>query len=285
MPIGGPSPTFGLRPMTRRIVLSLALVFGVTRMARAHDMFWTLTSWFVPPKSEVRLFVLNGTFSKTENSIGWERVADLSVVAPTGRVTIDSAHWDTRSDTSVLRYTTGASGTYAVGLSTKPRELAQKAADFNKYLQDDGIPDVLAARTRGGQLGQDARERYHKHVKALVQVGEARTDGWKSVFGYPAELVPLENPYTLRPGATLRLRCLVDGKPVAQQLVMIGGRVGATGDARLPAVSARSDADGIVRVKLTRAGRWYVKFIAMTRTDAGAVDYESKWASLTFEVR
>ncbi|NBW64533.1 DUF4198 domain-containing protein [bacterium] len=269
----------------RRVVLAFALILGAAQVARAHDMFWTLTSWFVAPNSDVRLFVLNGTFSKTENSIGWERVADLSVVSPAGRATIDSAHWETKTDTSVLRYTTAAPGTYVTGLSTKPRELAQKAADFNTYLKDDGIPDIIADRTTKGQLGQDARERYHKHVKAIIQVGDARTDGWKTVLGYPAELVPLANPYTLKPGATLAFRCLVDGKPAAHQLVMVGGRSGAVGDARLPSVSLRSDADGIVRVQLTRAGRWYVKFIHMTRIDDGAVNYESKWASLTFEVR
>ena len=269
----------------RRLVLSFALLLGAAQVARAHDMFWTLTSWFVAPNSDVRLFVLNGTFSRTENSIAWERVADLSVVSPAGRVAIDSAHWDTKTDTSVLRLSTAASGTYVSGLSTRPRDLAQKAADFNAYLKDDGIPDILAERTSKGELSRDARERYHKHIKAIFQVGETRTDGWKTVLGYPAELVPLANPYALKPGTTLALRCLVDGKPVAHQLVMVGGRSGTVGDVRLPAVSLRSDADGIVRVTLTRAGRWYVKFINMTRVDAGAVDYESKWASLTFEVR
>lgn len=248
-------------------------------------MFWRLTSYFVAPNSALVMPVLNGTFSKSENAIEWKRVADLSVIAPSGRAKMDSATWRTVGDTSRLAYTTGASGTYVAGLSTKPTEFQLDAKAFNDYLKDDGIPDILALRTRNGTLNKPAKERYSKHIKTIFQVGDTRTDAWKTPMGYPAELMPLENPYTLRVGSTLTVRCLVDGKPVANQLVMIGGRAGATGDRRLPASSLRSDANGEVKVPLTAAGRWYVKFIHMAPVSDGRVDYESKWATLTLELR
>jgi hypothetical protein len=271
----------------RRTLLS-ALVLSTAVLAvplHAHDMFWRLTSYFVAPATPVVLPVLNGTFSRSENSIDWVRVADLSVTSPAGRTPMDSARWKTAGDTSRLQYTTGASGTYTVGLSTKPTEFELDANAFNSYLKDDGIPDILALRRREGSLGKTAKERYSKHIKAIFQVGTAHTDGWQAVLGYPAELVPLDDPYTLKAGATLRLRCLVDGKPVANQLVVVGGRAGAVGDTRLPARELRSDADGVIAVPLAKAGRWYVKFIHMVPVTDGRVDYESKWATLTFEVR
>jgi len=271
--------------MPRRILRAAAALALCAAPLGAHDMFWRLTAWFVAPGAAMTMPLLNGTFSKSENAIEWSRVADLSVVAPSGRVTIDSARWSTRGDTSRLSYTTGAAGTYVVGLSTKPREFELPAKDFNQYLADDGIPDILAERQRDGSDAHAAKERYHKHVKAIFQVGEARSDAWKTPLGYPAELVPLENPYAVRAGATLGFLCLVDGKPLANQLVMVGGREGTTGDTRLPAKALRSDGKGIVRVPITKAGRWYVKFIRMVRVSDGMVDYESKWASLTFEVR
>jgi hypothetical protein len=33
------------------------------------------------------------------------------------------------------------------------------------------------------------------------------------------------------------------------------------------------------------AGRWYVKFVHMVRATEPGLDYESKWATLTFEMR
>jgi hypothetical protein len=48
----------------------------------------------------------------------------------------------------------------------------------------------------------------------------------------------------------------------------------------------RTDADGVARVWLRSSGIWYVKFIHMERVTADTtIDYESKWATLTFQVR
>jgi len=271
--------------MFRRFaVLPILLALSATSLL-AHDMFWRLTSYYVAPRASIRMPVLNGTFSKSENSVEWARVAQLSVTTPDGRALIDSAQWDARGDTTWLEYTTGDAGTYVAGLSTKPKEFRLEAKAFNQYLADDGIPDILAARQKDGSLRRAARERYSKHIKTIFQVGASRSDGWSSVLGYPAELVPLENPYGLLPGATMHFRCLVDGKPVADQLVMVGGRTGVTGDVRLPTRSLRSNADGVVAVTVEKAGRWYVKFIHMAAVNDGRVDYESKWATITFEIR
>lgn len=35
-----------------------------------------------------------------------------------------------------------------------------------------------------------ARERYSKHVKVIVQVGDRRTNAYETALGYPAELIP-----------------------------------------------------------------------------------------------
>ena len=154
--------------MRIRVPLALVLSLAAFGTLSAHDMFWRLTAFFVAPESAVRIPVLNGTFSKSENSIEWSRVADLSVVSSVGREAQDSAHWDTRGDTSRLSYRTRESGTYVVGLSTRTRDFALKASEFNTYLADDGIPDVLEARRANGSLSHDARERYSKDRKSVV---------------------------------------------------------------------------------------------------------------------
>jgi hypothetical protein len=210
-------------------------------------------------------------------------VRDVSVVGPSGRAQLDTTQWTTAGDTSTFRVKVGAAGTYVIGASTRPNGLALAGKDFNAYLQEDGIPDVLAARRQAGELEKPARELYHKHVKALIQVGEQRSEHFGTELGYPAEIVPLENPYALARGATLRVRTLVDGKPVANQYVLYGGRTPSEG--RIEQRDVRSDAEGIARIPLRGAGTWYVKFIHMARVQGDTVDYESKWATLTFQVR
>jgi hypothetical protein len=269
--------------LVRPLFLAFVLVLAAAATLQAHDMFFRLRAYFVTPKTAMTLPLLNGTFSKSENSITWDRVADLSVSGPRGREKMDSASWNTRGDTSLLSYTPPVAGTYVVGLSTRPRELEQAAADFNKYLADDGIPDILELRKANGTSDQKARERYHKHVKAIFQVGSTRSDAWQKVLGYPAELVPTSNPYDSKRGTVLAFRCLVDGKPAPNQLVMTGGR--RSNDSRLPMRSTRCNAQGVAHVTLDFAGIWYVKFVHMEPVKDGSVDYESKWASVTFAVR
>ena len=251
-------------------------------MLLAHDLFLKLETYFVPPRTTVRIAVLNGSFTKSEGAVTPDRLRDLSVVGSGGRVALPRASWRPQGDTTWLTLTTGSPGTYVVGASLLPREIALAAKDFNAYLEEDGIPDVLAARTRDGELTKNARERYQKHVKAIFQVGDLRTRAFETVLGYPAEIVPLTNPYFVVVGDTLAVRCLVDGRPVAQQLVIAGGERDTT---RFPEVRARSDSQGVARFVIRTPGKWYIKFIHMVPVAADSVNYESKWATLTFQVR
>jgi len=44
-------------------------------------------------------------------------------------------------------------------------------------------------------------------------------------------------------------------------------------------------ASAAARVKIAGGGKWFIKFIHMTKLNEANLDYESKWASLTFEIR
>jgi len=267
-----------------RVVLFTAVFLAATvAVASAHDMFLRPTRYFVPENSEVRIRVLNGTFVRSENSIARNRIADLSVVSPTRRSVLDTAEFTVTGDTSTFHMHTRGPGTYVVGFSTRPNVIGLTGDEFNLYLKDDGIPDMLEARTKAGELQKPTNERYSKHVKTLIQVGNQRSNHYSTVMGYPAEIVPVENPYDVPAGATLRVRTLVDGKPVANQYVLYGGLTASSGV--IEQKSTRSGTDGIASIPLSQAGTWYVKFIHMVQIKVDTLTHESKWASLTFQVR
>jgi uncharacterized GH25 family protein len=269
---------------TRRVTIAASVLVAISSLALAHDMFLKPAQFFLAEHSALDLALLNGTFSKSENSIERKRLLDISVLGPAGRFRVDTSQWMATGDTSFLRVKTGAAGTWVLGVSTKPNIIALTADEFNTYLKDDGIPDVLAARRSSGELGKDARERYHKHVKAMVQVGESRSEHFATALGYPAEILPVSNPYALKPGGTLRFKTLVDGKPAANQYVLYGGRTASGG--RIEMRHVRSGADGSAEIRVAVAGTWYIKFINMTKLSGDSeADYESKWATLTFAVR
>ena len=274
------------RPL-RPVAAALVLLCGAATFAFAHDLFLKPAAFFVAPNSTVRLTALNGTFSTSEASVTADRLLDLAVVGPDGRARGDTAAWSAKGKASTWAANVGAAGTYVFGASLRPKQITLTGAQFNAYLADDGLPDILAARKGSGELAKPSTERYAKHVKALVQVGDARTASFGTVLGYPAELVPLDNPYeAVRGSRVLRVKALVDGAPMPDQVVLAGGRT-ASGN-RIASQTVRTDAQGVARVALGTRGVWYVKFIRMVKIPASArdsVDYESKWATLTFAVR
>lgn len=263
------------------VVAGLAAV-AIATVGNAHDLFIKLDSYFLPPDTPVRVPVINGTFRLSENSITPDRVPDVSVVRDGRRRALGTDQWNAERDTTFLAIRTGGEGTYLLGLSTHPRELEMSGTEFNEYLAHDGVPDVLEQRERDGELDRGVTERYSKHVKAVFQVGDRRSGGIDLILGYPAELLPLTNPYELSVGDEMVVQAMVDGKPVPNQLVLAGGE-GPSGV--FEEMSARADAEGEARFTLHSAGTWYIKFINMQKVDAEGIDYESKWATLSFAIQ
>jgi hypothetical protein len=276
-----PQPTGVYVMKLRQALLALAFVLGAS-VIYAHELFIKLDTYFLEAGSEVRVPILNGTFTRSESSVTADRVADIVIAGPGETQRPGSEGWDASTDTSYLTIQLGTPGTYVLGVSTRSRLIELDAETFNAYLEGEGIPDVLEARRKAGRLDRDAVERYSKHVKAVYQVGETRSGGWDRALGFPAELVPLANPYELAVGDEIGLRSLVHGKPVANQLVIAGGD--GNGEA-IEEREARTDEDGVVRFVVDRPGKWYVKFIHMVESGEEGVDYESNWATISFELR
>jgi uncharacterized GH25 family protein len=101
--------------------------------------------------------------------------------------------------------------------------------------------------------------------------------------GFTIEIVPEADPYELKPGDLLPLRVLFRGKPAAD-LQIESSLAGPSGTKTI--VVGRTGSDGRLNVPIAGAGRWRLHTIKMERCDEISVaDWESFWASLTFEVR
>jgi uncharacterized GH25 family protein len=76
---------------------------------------------------------------------------------------------------------------------------------------------------------------------------------------------------------------LREGHPIHHQYVLYGWQ--AAGQKTFTLRKTRTDPNGVARIPLTNAGRWYIKFIHMAEVNEATVSYESNWATLTFEMR
>ena len=279
--------------MTRHalsVAVAVAAMIGLAVVAAdAHDLFLRPRDFVVRAGTEVQVRVLNGTFTASEAPVARSRLRDLTVVGPTGVSHPDRSGWADGEKESSWRIRVDEPGTHLLGASLDSKTIRLSGTEFNGYVREEGLPHILAARKAARQLGDSAHERYAKHVKALVRVegGQSRAasadTAHRVVLGYPAELVPLDDPYQLRGGGVLRVRALVDGRPVSNQVVQAGGRT--TSGHRIAQREVRTDSTGIARFRMDTRGTWYVKFISMRpvpASGADSVNYESKWATLTF---
>jgi hypothetical protein len=256
-------------------------------LAAPRDLFLRPARFVVPADARITVDVVNGTFDSSVAALPAAHLADLTLAGPAGRRTLPRTDWGTSGDRAVLQLRTGAPGIYVLGVSTHARTIAMPGAQFDAHLEQVGRRDVLEARRAAGTAGRAATERYAKHVKALLHVGAARDSGWARALGYGAEIVPLADPYGLHAGDSLAVRCLVNGRPAAGLPVYAGGADAGVADARaqIGEQALRTDADGVVRLRLPAAGPAWVRFIHMTPTGApGGPEYESQWATLTFAV-
>ena len=272
-------------------IISLVLVFMV---CSSHDLFIKLDSYFLTADTDVELALFNGTFNKSDNVITRDRMLDVSIIGNASRIQVDSSQWsDLDSTTSVLHFKTGSSATYLAGVSTKARNIAMEASDFNDYLEHDGVLDVLEQRKESGTLDQNALEKYSKHVKAVFQAGDKLTDDWKTILDYPIEFVPKVNPYALAVGDEMEVQLLRNGEPLSNQLVYAGfeneehthSSDHDHGDHSHDEQQGRTDENGNASFTLDHSGLWYIRTIHLVETNEDSLTHESNWATLSFEIK
>jgi len=151
-----------------------------------------------------------------------------------------------------------------------------KGPSFEKYLAEEGLDDVIKARAVRGESEATGRERYTMYAKAILSTG-APGNGFGVVAGLPIEIVPEKDPYHLRAGESLPVRVLLKGRLAA------GLRLMASAEGAQPQVIGITDSQGRLDVSVSR-GKWRLHTIAMERVGEDAIDWESFWATLTFEV-
>ncbi len=268
----------------KKKIISIFLICAVLALpAIAHDLFLKPDSFFAKVNGKVSISILNGTFQTSEGAVAFARLTDVSVVSPSGELTNPKETDFTKNKTTAfLNLTPKQAGNYVVGLSTGWRENQLKAKEFNEYLVLEGIPEILEDRKRDGELEIDGRYRYSKYVKTILQAGDKQTDSYKTALGYAVEMIPQQNPYKLKKGDTIEILCLKDGKPLAGQTVLTGYESGGKVTEEKKHLS---DAEGIIKIKLDGTGKWYAKFINMVKIEDPKLNYESKWATLTFEIK
>jgi hypothetical protein len=100
------------------------------------------------------------------------------------------------------------------------------------------------------------------------------------VLGLPLEIVPLRDPFALRPAETLPVRVLFRGRPLAE--ANLGWQM--PGDGEAPRGTVRTDDRGEALVPIAGPGLLSIRLTHMTRPKLPEYEWESFWTTLTFRM-
>ena len=248
-----------------------ALLFAVCS-ATAHE-FWVEPSEFNPASGarvDVRLCVGDGFegWALPRNEQRIERFAAIGAHAEQRLLGLDGA-----DPAGVARLETP--GRHILAFESKYSLSNMQAEEFSAYLKEKGLERILAQRTQRGETQLRARDAYTRHAKALIRVGDSREGTADRAIGLRLELIAEPVPA----GAARAFKLLYQGKPLADALVTATRLGGADGD-----LHARTDKQGRATFIIERAGVWRIGAVHMIEArDKKIADWESLWASITFE--
>ena len=166
-------------------------------------------------------------------------------------------------------------GLAIISYRSKPYPLELPAATFEEFLRTEGLDAISALRRQRGETQKPDRERFYRYAKAFVLVGDQAARGFDHPLGFRYELIPETNPVA---SGRLVVRAMFERKALA-------GAIVTAVQQENPSIrfSARSDRNGRAGFDLP-PGVWLIKSVWMVAAPAGSnVDWESLWASLTFE--
>jgi hypothetical protein len=261
-----------------------AALIALTAAAVAHD-FWLEPATLRPEvgeRIEVRL-VVGEHFVGDPVARQEQRIVSFVATDPGGR-TEKVLGRDGRAPAGIWR--ASEPGLHVIGYQSNGTAIELEAAKFESYLAAEGLESVALERKARGESARPGRESYARCAKSfVVATGDAapkpnQRAGWDRALGFPLEIVPEVDPTRLAPGAKLVVHVVFQGAPLANGLVGCMPKLDPTREVRL-----RTDAEGRVAFEPVLGGLHLLRVVHMTRAPAGSAhDWESQWASLTFEV-
>jgi len=261
----------------RRRAAALALLAILSPcFSLAHD-FWIEPSTFRPAVgSQVEIhFRVGEGFRGDPVARSQERIVRFVHLSASGASPVPGV--DGGEPAGAVRVT--EPGLQIVGYRSNNARVDLAAEKFEEYLKEEGLEHAISYRAAKGETAKPSRENYSRSIKSLLCAGSCAS-GKDRALGFTLELVSEKNPYSAKPGDELPLRLLFEGKPLEGVLV-----VALPKERPEKKLSARSDVAGRVVFRLPQEGPWLVKAVHMTRApEGGEVDWESVWASLTFEL-
>lgn len=254
-----------------RLASLTALVLLAVIPAASHDLYLVTG---VPGAAQLVCARIGEHFPESMNGITADRVELFRVHRPAAAETLTGKAEPKQFCAALPK------DAAFVEMVVRPRFIKLAAKDFNSYIRGEGFKEVIRLREQLGQSSSEGRELYSRYAKLLVGAG----DHAMRTLGHELEIVPEKDPGKVKAGASLPVRILFRGKPLAGVQVS-AVYAGAELKGHEYPVTVETDAQGRAEMRIDRPGLWYIRLIHMIPAESEKdADWRSFFATLTFTV-
>jgi uncharacterized GH25 family protein len=266
-----------MKSSSRKLLAAACIALVTATIAQAHDTWIAPRKFSVQPNASVTLDLTSGMkFPKLDVAPKRERVQ--AAQCRIGGRTIDIEDIAAGKQSLVFKLAPAEAGVATLWVKLQPRDLELKPQQVKEYLAEIDAPESLRADWANMQP-QRWRERYTKHTKTFVRVGNPQDDrSWAEPIGTELEIVPEADPTGLRVGDELPVRVLKGGAPHSEFALNAIAAGAAKGETK------RTDAEGRASFRLGKAGPWLLRGTDVRKVQQPEIDWESDFATLTVSV-
>ena len=255
---------------------ALLLLLLSVALCSAHDTWLSPSSYSAAPGESVSFALTSGTeFPKLDSAIKPERVARAGFRLAGAEEKLTEFKPAERSLRFEQSFTREGVATVWLQLAAKDIELTDE--DVAHYLEEiRASADVEQAWA--AQKGKEKwKELYTKCAKTFVSIGNSTADeSWQEPVGLTLEIIPLQNPTTIRAGATAKFKLLRNGEPLPNATVILH-------NAQPKPIYARTNVEGIATFEFANPGLAMLTSSQLRPPQQGK-PWESEFTTITFEV-
>ena len=265
-------------------LLAFLLIVSVFS-ALAHE-FWIFPENFFPKLGEKMSWKIQvgENYEGERWGGGSRRVERLRLFTDKGQKNLTPTIQQSDKQVAPPAFSIEQAGTQMLVLETNNSFIELEADKFEAYLKEDGLNGALDYRQKNAEQQKKGREFYRRCAKTIMQVGSATNDLPTQATGVDLDIVPLQNPYALKPNSSLSCRILYDKKPLANAMVRCWRRVNGKTEVEFQQTNGQGEAT----FELTKKGRaaYMLSSVHMVRvTNSDKADWQSLWGSVTFGMR
>jgi uncharacterized GH25 family protein len=255
--------------MKTRIIFLAAAWLGAASLS-AHDTWLMPERFSATPGATLKFDLTSASgFSGPESAIKPDRVeralfrlgaelSDLTIGAPTEK-------------TLVFITTFSRPGVAVVAVDLKPKILELGPDKIEVYFREIHAGEALRKAWLAVREPRRWRERYAKHTKTFVRIGEPKAEdsGWAQPVGAALEIIPERNPTILKVGDALSVRVLR----------------GFVAEGEVREHVAFTDSKGQAKAVLDAPGVWLIHGTDLRRVVSDELEWESDFVTMTVDVR